>query len=218
MNPNKKRVGILGGTLNPIHNGHLLIAEQAYYQYQLKYVQFMPSGNPPHKSGKTILSGQHRANMTKLAIADNRHFQYSDLELTREGIIYTSDTLRILCKEHPDTEYYFILGADSLFSFETWHEPEEILKRSVIIVAGRPDTINPEISPEDKISEQITYLIKKYNCKIEYMNSPLFDVSSTAIRSMISNQKSVRYLIPSAVEQYIYENNLYKDEKKEGIY
>ncbi len=218
MNPNKKRVGILGGTLNPIHNGHLLIAEQAYYQYQLEYVQFMPSGNPPHKSGQTILSGQHRANMTKLAIADNTHFQYSDLELTREGIIYTSDTLSILCEKYPDTEFYFILGADSLFSFETWHKPEEILKRSIIIVAGRPDIINPEISPEDKINEQITYLIKKYKCKIEYMNSPLFDVSPTAIRSMISDQKSVHYLIPPAVEQYIYENNLYQDEKKEGIY
>lgn len=213
MNPNKKRVGILGGTLNPIHYGHLLIAEQAYCQYRLEYVQFMPSGNPPHKSGKAILSGQHRENMTKLAIADNMHFQYSDMELTRDGIIYTSDTLRILCEEHPNTEYYFILGADSLFSLETWHEPEEILKRSVIIAAGRPDGFNQELPLKDKINEQIAYLVKKYNCKIEYMDSPLFDISSTAIRNMVSNQESVRYLIPPAVEQYIYDNNLYMDKK-----
>lgn len=210
MNSGKKRVGILGGTLNPIHYGHLLIAEQAYNQFHLEYVIFMPSGNPPHKSEETILTGMHRENMTKLAISNNPHFQYSDMELIREGIIYTSDTLRILCRENPDVEYYFILGADSLFSLEQWHEPEEILKRSVLIAAGRPDGFHPKLQSEHDILAQIHYLEQKYNCRIKYMNSPLFEVSSSAIRKMILNGESVRYLIPPVVEQYIYEYNLYR--------
>lgn len=211
MNINKKRVGILGGTLNPIHYGHLLIAEQAYCRFQLESVIFMPSGNPPHKSGEAILSGKHREAMTKLAIHDNPHFRYSDIELVREGIIYTSDTLQILCDENPDIEYYFIIGADSLFSLEYWHEPAEIFKRSVIVAAGRPNEHELNSQLEHKMKAQIDYLNCKYNCKIEYMDSPLFDVSSTAIRNMISKNESVRYLIPPAVEQYIYDYNLYRN-------
>ncbi len=209
MNICKKKAGILGGTLNPIHYGHLLIAEQAYYKFGLDYVLFMPSGNPPHKTGDSIAAGIHRENMTKLAIADNSHFRYSDLELKREGFIYTSDTLRILCREEPDTEYHFILGADSLFSLEQWHEPEEVLKRCIIIAAGRADTFHPDFQSEHGILSRIQYLEQKYNCRIHYMDSPLIEVSSSEIRTRISNGESVRYLIPSDVERYICEHNLY---------
>ena len=209
MNSGKRKAGILGGTLNPIHYGHLLIAEQAYYRFELDYVLFMPSGNPPHKTEDVISAGIHRENMTKLASADNPHFQYSDMELNREGFIYTSDTLRILCREHPDTEYYFILGADSLFSLEQWHEPEEVFKRCVIIAAGRPDSFQPEFQSEQDIFARIQYLKQKYHCRIHYMDSPLFEVSSSAIRTRISNGESVRYLIPPDVERYINEHDLY---------
>lgn len=209
MNSGKRKAGILGGTLNPIHYGHLMIAEQAYCRFGLDYVIFMPSGNPPHKTGDFIPAGIHRENMTKLAIADNPHFCYSDMELKREGLIYTSDTLRILCREHPDTEYYFILGADSLFSLEQWHEPEEVLKRCVIIAAGRPDLFQPEHQSGHDILVRIRYLEQKYNCRIHYMDSPLFEISSSAIRTRISNGESVRYLIPADVEQYIHAHDLY---------
>lgn len=209
MNNNIKRVGIFGGTLNPIHFGHLLIAEQAFSHFKLDCVLFMPSGKPPHKFDEDILSIDHRENMTKLAICNNANFKYCDMELRREGVIYTSDTLQILFKENPNIEYYFILGADSLFSIESWHKPEIIFQYANIVVAGRPDINKIKFQSIDEIQKQIDYLNHKYNSKVEFLPSPLFDVSSTKIREMVSNNESIKYLVPPAVEQYIYENNLY---------
>ena len=114
----KEKIGILGGTLNPVHLGHLMIAEEALEQFNLDKVLFMPSGCPPHKDIAQIASNEHRKNMVELAIRGNDRFLFSDFEMKREGIIYTSDTLKLLKEENPSSEYYFIMGAKSLLYLE----------------------------------------------------------------------------------------------------
>lgn len=199
-----KKIGILGGTLNPIHLGHLMIAEEAYEELQLEKVLFMPSGCPPHKNLADISSNDHRANMVSLAIEGNSHFGFSDFEMKREGVIYTSDTLKLLREANPDTEYYFIMGADSLLYFDKWHLPEEILKNAVIVVADR------DFSSE-RIREYADMLKKKYDiCDIRFINSPNISISSSDIRKRIQDGKSVRYLVGENVEKYILKNELYK--------
>lgn len=206
----KRKVGILGGTFDPIHNGHLLIAEQAYHRFELDSVLIMPSGCPPHKEQDGISNHQHREAMIQCAIADNPHFQYSDFELRRMGTIYTAETLELLKQEHPEVSYYFIMGADSLFSIESWREPEKIFQSCVVIVAGRPEEAKDTEEQCRRIQMQIAYLIEKYHAVIHFMQSPFLDISSTDIRSLVEEKQSIRYLLPEAVEQYIHEVQLYK--------
>ena len=121
-----KRIGIMGGTFNPIHSVHLIMAQVAYHQFHLDKVLFMPSKHPPHKDNSVIISDEHRTRMIQLAIDGNSNFEFSDLELKREVTTYTSDTLTYLTEKNPDTEYYFIIGGDSLEQLENWHKPEVI--------------------------------------------------------------------------------------------
>src|SRR5690554_331928 len=118
-----KKIGILGGTFDPIQNAHLVLAECSYEQFDLDRVWFMPSKNPPHKINKYIESKEHRSNMIKLAIEDNPHFEFSDFELMRQGLTYTTDTLLMLNQEYTDVKFYFIIGEDSLFDLENWKKP-----------------------------------------------------------------------------------------------
>lgn len=206
----KRKVGILGGTFDPIHNGHLLIAEQAYHRFGLDSVLIMPSGRPPHKDQGDISDNQHREAMIRLAIADNPHFQYSDFELRRTGTIYTAETLELLKQEHPEVSYYFIMGSDSLFSIESWREPAKIFQLCVVIVAGRPEEAKDTEEQCRRIQTQIAYLTEKYHAVIRFMQSPFLDISSTDIRSLVESKQSVRYLLPEAVEQYIHDVQLYQ--------
>ena len=116
----RKKVGILGGTFDPIHTGHLILAETACEAFSLDYVLIMPNGNPPHKPGQVNASMEQRTRMAELAASDNDHFRVSDFEKTPQDYHYTYETLEFLTQEHPDTDYYFILGADSLVHFHTW--------------------------------------------------------------------------------------------------
>ena len=127
MECKRKRIGIMGGTFDPIHMGHLILGEKAYEQFSLDQVLFMPAGNPPHKRNRAgRASDEQRVEMVRRAINGNPHFALSLIEMNEEGYTYTYRTLENLKKEHPDTDYYFIIGADSLFSFETWMEPGRI--------------------------------------------------------------------------------------------
>ena len=127
MDKRKKRIGIMGGTFDPIHIGHLILGETAYEQFQLDEVLFMPSGNPPHKRNRAHrATDDQRCEMVKRAIASNPHFSLSLEEMNEDGFTYTYRTLERLNKKHPNTEYYFILGADSLFDFDEWKEPARI--------------------------------------------------------------------------------------------
>lgn len=198
-----KKVGIMGGTFNPIHNGHLFLAEHAYGQAGLDYVLFMPSMNPPHKAGMKIAEAEHRINMVREAIKDNPHFLLSDLELQRQGITYTSDTLKILKENNPDTEYYFIVGGDSLMMMTEWMDPQTVFNLSTIVVGGRGDYT------QEQLEQQAGYLEKAYKGRIILLDMPHMEISSEGIRSRLNEGKSIRYYVPDEVISYIEKNGLY---------
>lgn len=198
-----KKVGIMGGTFNPIHIGHMILAETAGSQYGLDTILFIPSGCPYMKKGVPVLPGEIRAEMVSLAIRDNSRFSLSRIEIERGGNTYTCDTLRTLKKENPDTEYYFILGADSLLAIESWKNPEEIFASCTLLTAVRDETDRELEAAEKRLSE-------KYYAKTGRLLCKNMDISSTDIRKFIKNGQSVRYLVPDAVIQYIEQHKLYR--------
>jgi len=199
-----KKIGIMGGTFNPIHMAHLMLGEFTYHELKLDEVWFMPSKKPPHKQNDVILDDNHRANMVKLAIADNPHFKFSEMELEREGLTFTVDTLSALKRENPTDEYYFIIGADSLLKFHLWREPENILKLAHLVAFGRDHL------EDGMITNQIEELIHQYGGKIEYLKAANIDISSSLIREYIKEEKPILYFLPTEVRLYIEENKLYK--------
>lgn len=199
-----KKIGIMGGTFNPIHNAHLALAGCAYEQFDLDSVWFMPSKNPPHKITQHLESKEHRSDMVKLAIEDNDYFEFSDFELSRPGLTFTVDTLSVLTKQYPDTCFYFILGEDSLFNIETWKRTDVLLEISNIIVAKRG------LHEDDDIIDQIKFLECKYETNsIKLLESPISNLSSQHIRENIKAGRSIKYYVPQKVEEYIYKNKLY---------
>lgn len=202
-------IGIMGGTFNPIHLGHVKLAQAAFEQYNLDKVIFIPSSEPPHKKNEAIVSGLHRLNMVKLAIQDFSYFETSDMELNREGYTYTYDTLKELHGQNTQDEIYFIIGADSLFNFEKWNHPDEIVKMCILLVADRDDI------PIDKFVNQIDYLKEKYQADIRILKTPMMDISSTQIRNamsdnIIDNADNINLnLIDKNVIDYISQNRLY---------
>lgn len=198
-----KRIGIMGGTFNPIHYGHLFLAENALEQLALDKVLFMPSKNPPHKAKPDDVTNQQRIDMIALAIANNPKFELSTIEMEREGTTYTVDTLRLLTKQYTDTEYYFIIGADSLFQLPKWKNPQEICSLCTIVAANR-DRVE-----EEKLIGQADYLKNIYNAGIILIDMPTIQISSEVIRERIASNRSVRYWLPEAVMEYIAKNDLY---------
>lgn len=201
-----KKIGIMGGTFNPIHFGHLLLAEQAMEAYDLDEVLFIPSGNPYMKDTEPIVDGIIRGHMTELALKGHPHFRMSSMELDRKGPTYTYETLETLKEENPDCTYYFILGADSLLTMETWKNPKQIFKNCVVIASVRGT------GTEDKIRKIATHLIYEYQADVHILPARFIDLSSSEIRQRIVNGKSVRYMLPEEVREYIYENGLYRNE------
>ena len=149
----KKKIGIMGGTFNPIHLAHLQMASIAMEQKELDEVWFMPSKNPPHKDRQTILSEKIRSDMVRLAIKEEERFCFSDFELKRNGTTYTAETLELLRKEYPDVSWYFIMGADSFFSFSNWYHPEVIAKDAVILTVSR-DGVDGQKMQEQAVCNQ----------------------------------------------------------------
>ncbi|SEP88103.1 nicotinate-nucleotide adenylyltransferase [Lachnospiraceae bacterium RM5] len=213
---NKEKIGILGGTFNPIHIAHLIMAEYALEELNLDRILFMPSGNPPHKDKNLIISNDDRKAMIELAINSSEKFIFSDIELNRSGKIYTVDTLRILKETNPDNEYYFIMGEDSLLYFDNWKEPENIVKLANIVVARRNSGSSSNYDKsylndmDKKLLEKKAFLEKEYNADIFFLTMPNIDISSTVIRDRIKSDKSINYLVPKEVLNYIKEKNLYK--------
>lgn len=203
-----KKIGIMGGTFNPIHIAHLILGESAYDQFGLDSVYFMPSKNPPHKDIKEVISDSHRTNMVKLAIADNPHFEFSDVELLREGYTYTVDTITYLKETLKETEFYFIIGADSLFMLDQWYEADKLLKMMHFVAATR------DHATEEALQSKIAYLANRYGAKIDLLHIPTLDVSSQYLRNCIKEHRSIRYYVPSEVEAYIRTHQLYLDEKE----
>lgn len=200
----ERRIGILGGTFNPIHNGHISLAQTALKELNLDLIWFMPSGQTNLKKEKYILPAKERATLIELAIEKMDFFELSTIEIERPGITYTFETLLQLEKMFPKDSFFFILGADCLFSIEKWKEPSIIMSKTTLVSA---------IRGEDDISslkKQAEYLTQKYNAQIYLLNFPAITVSSTEIRSKIANNESVKGLIPNDVEEYIKKHFLYK--------
>ncbi len=206
------KVGIMGGTFNPIHMAHLILAQSSLEQLGLQKILFMPSKRPPHKRNDLIADDKHREKMVELAIQNNPSFELSRVELLREGTTYTSDTLQQLNQENPDITYYFILGADSLFQLENWWEPEVILKLAHIVAAVRGQETREELKA------QAEHLTAKFHAKIHILNTPYLDIASHELRDKLSKGNSIRYMVPEAVYEYIREHQLYtgKEQKNDG--
>lgn len=208
-----KRIGILGGTFDPVHNGHLLLGKQAYQEYGLDTVWFMPSHIPPHKRDHRIASGEDRMKMLSLALAEYPYCEVSDFELIREGTTYTAQTLALLREQRPDDRFYFIIGADSLFQIESWYEPERVLSLAAFLVSGRDYE-----SGGRTLSGQIGYLSEKYGAEIHILHNEEIDISSAEIRRRLAEGKSVRKDVPEPVLRYITDHKLYQERKGGGIY
>ncbi|WP_425446598.1 nicotinate-nucleotide adenylyltransferase [Dethiothermospora halolimnae] len=210
MTAQKKKFGIMGGTFDPIHIGHLVIAEQVRDRFNLDKVIFIPSGNPPHKSRKKVTEARHRFQMTLLATISNPYFEVSSIEVDREGLTYTVDTIKKLKEEYNnEAEFYFITGADAILDLATWKSTDELLELCKFVAATRPGF---KLS---KMEKEIADLEKKYSKKIYTILVPALKVSSTDIRHRLNENKSVKYLLEEPVESYIIKNKLYNNSNKE---
>lgn len=193
------RLGIMGGTFNPPHNAHLLIAELAREQYALDRVIFIVGGNPPHK--KSEVEAIHRLNMTRLAIEGNEHFTDDDFEVKRDTKSYTVHTLEYLKDKYPSDELFFIIGEDSLRDLGKWYRPQEILNMANILVFPRKS--------QTSLEAEINSVRERFDGGIFEIDAPVMELSSTDIRARIKNGKTVRYMVPDKVIRYIEENGLY---------
>lgn len=189
----QRRVGIIGGTFNPPHMGHLIMAQQVGDQLGLDEVRFMPDAQPPHVDEKKTIPAQDRANMVQQAIADNPLFKLETAELKRGGKSYTYDTMKALKAQHPETQYYFIIGGDMVDYLHTWSHIDELVK--LVTFVGIKRTGYPTTSQYPVI----------------WVDAPLIDISSTQIRHKVSQGHTVRYLVPDTVAAYIKEHQLYEN-------
>jgi len=194
------RVGIVGGTFDPVHVAHLRLAEEARESFGLDEVLFIPAGDPWRKSHRSISAAKHRLAMLELAVADNDDFGISDIELRRSGPTYTADTLAALAGERLDDEFYFIVGVDALTDLPNWHEPERIVAHAILAVAPR----------ELQELNVATLNVPGLAARIEPFPMLRMDISSTDIRARVAAGRSIRYLVPAAVERYIAEHRLYQ--------
>ena len=200
----KMKIGIMGGTFDPIHYGHLATAEAVRKKYGLEKVLFIPSGNPPHKTDRDITSKSHRYNMSILATVSNDFFEVSDVEIQKDRLSYTVDTLLELSKKNPNAEYYLIMGADAFCDIETWSRVEKLFELSKVVGATRPGI------DMDDFKRNIAKIQQKYKTQILHVHVPSLDISSTDIRDRIKYGMTIKYLLPENVEKYIYKYNLYR--------
>ena len=199
-------IGLIGGTFNPIHMGHLLVGEYIRDEWDLDKVIYIPSANPPHKIGGDVIDASYRMRLVELAIEDNPYFQMSDIEFRREGYSYTIDTIRQMSIEYPYEKLYFIIGTDTLFELETWKNFKEIAKEIDFIMYGRGT------HSEEEIEKKLWSLRNGYGFKINRSKGPEVEISSTQIRDRINKGQSVKYMIPDILIEEIKRESLYKGE------
>ncbi|HHT97222.1 MAG TPA: nicotinate-nucleotide adenylyltransferase [Clostridiales bacterium] len=197
------KIGVLGGSFNPIHFGHLLMAESAYEQMELDKVIFMPLKYPPHKNKEGILCDQHRLNMIELAIQDNPHFELSKYEIKKDSVSYTAETLSYLTSKNPNDKFFFILGADSYMMIDKWRQPQTIFKQANILV------INRDNNSSNELDIKTIDLKKDYNLNVTYINMPNIGISSTVIRERLKDNLSIKYYMPNSVIHYITKHKIY---------
>lgn len=197
------KYGIIGGTFNPIHIGHLVLAEEVRQKFALDKVFFVPSGIPPHKLGAVYASADERLEMTRLAARGNDSFEVLDIEVRREGYSYTIDTVRALKRMYAADEFFFVTGADAVTALDTWHNFEELAKEVTFAGASRAGV------SDEKLVAKTDFLKREYGFAIELVETPLIAISSSEIRRRVMCGASIRYFVPEAVERYIRERALY---------
>jgi len=198
------KVGILGGTFDPIHIGHLVMASFALDEFKLDKVIFVPNGNPPHKMAKS--HRMHRLDMTKIVTSYNKKFEVCDFEILKDEPSYTIDTVRHLKRD--GDEIYFIIGADSFYYLETWRNFDKLKKECYFIAFDRISDV------ETSFEDDIKIFNKKYDAKVLGAKMPVIDVSSTLIRQRVKDKKSIEFLTLKEVENYIIEHNLYSEKEE----
>jgi nicotinate-nucleotide adenylyltransferase len=197
-------IGILGGTFDPPHLGHLILSETCADALDLTRVLWAPAADPPHKHDLSISTAVHRAAMVELVIADNPRFALSRVDLERPGPHYSADMVRLIAAQHPDTELYFLMGGDSLHDLPTWRDPERLLRYCRVAVMRRCT---------DRLDETLESLymqlpgLKDALCVVE---APLIEISGSEIRERIRTGQSIRYRVPEAVAAYILREGLYR--------
>ena len=194
------RLGIFGGSFDPVHQGHMILAQFALEQLELDRIIFLPSYNPPHKLGQVVTSFEDRLRMLELAINGREDFSVSKLEALSPGPSYSLDSLNVLEADYKASKLYFLVGGDSLMGLEGWYKAEELLRRFSFGVAPRPGRNRREL--EEKING--------LGGDIVLIDSPKIEISSSFIRKRLEEGRSISYLLPQAVEDYIYEKKLYR--------
>jgi nicotinate-nucleotide adenylyltransferase len=201
-----KKIGLFGGSFNPIHTGHLLLADAARDTYKLDKVLFIPTGDNPLKNLNTEVDRMDRLKMAQLAVASNPYFEVSDMEILRDGKSYTIDTLREVQKRYDDAEFYFITGADIMFEITRWRDSETLLRSLIFVTSFRPGYSHR------KLDARIAELEEKYQTRILKLNALQMDIASSDIRGRVMDSRPIKYLVPEAVENYILEHELYRKE------
>jgi nicotinate-nucleotide adenylyltransferase len=200
------RLGIFGGTFDPIHLGHLILAENCREACRLDRVLFIPAGQPPHKADRQITLGRARLEMVELAIAGHAAFAVSSIELDRDGPSYSADTLAALAREYPGADLFFLIGSDSLADLPMWYQPARIAELATIVVATRPGIARPDLSPLRGILKPDA--IERIDQHV--VQIPLIQISSSMIRARVAAGQSIRFLVPRAVECYIETHGLHR--------
>lgn len=199
---NAVKIGIFGGTFDPVHYGHLLLAETCREQLALEEIRFIPAGNPPHKAGAAISDGHARADMLKLALSGYPEYQVDRRELRRQGPSFTVDTLTEFRTEYPDAELFFLMGADSLVEMPTWRQPERIVELATVVAVNRPGTRLPS-------SEWLAAKIGTLAGQIQLISMPGTDLSASDLRQRIRDGRELRFMTPKAVEAFIHQHRIY---------
>lgn len=204
--PAHQKIGLLGGTFNPPHLGHLIMAQDALEHFGLEQVRFIPAYRPPHKDGQPVVSGAHRLAMLQLALAGEPRFTTSAIELDRGGISYTIDTLQAFRQQQPDVDWYFIIGGDSLLELHTWRHIGQLLELCRFVTLVRPGF-------EAALREADLHLPAPWPARLraDMLRGHAVEIASRDIRARKAGGKSIRYLVPEAVARYIQEQRLYEE-------
>lgn len=211
-------IAIIGGTFNPIHYGHLRIAEEVREALSLDKVLFIPTSQPPHKDDGSLIPPEHRLEMVRLSTSDNPFFEVSNIEIKRGGRSYSVETLRALRKENPGFEWSFIVGTDSFNDITTWREYEELFRLTNFVVVSRPghpikkigEVLPIELARGFWYDESKGVYLNPAGRFVAYLETTCLDISASAIRRMVKEGSSIRYLLPPGVEEYIQRERLYR--------
>lgn len=205
------KIGIIGGTFDPVHYGHLLLAERFREELDLDKIIFIPTGTSYHKDTEEVSPSELRYRMLEMAISDNEKFAISDIEVKRNGNSYTCDTVRELKKRFQEDEFFFLIGTDILFTIEEWKEVDWLFQNIRFLLALR------EGFERENINEKLAYLTEERGADIMLREFDLVNISSTKIRENVKRNKSIKYLLPVQIENFIKENGIYQEERVSAL-